>query len=258
MSLTTPTEQQAHDAQIAELGFQRAKAQANVDQLERDRDSESSYRRSYFDAGDYAAAQAKVEALDAKLEPLHEAYTGWPRYYHVTNANGHVHTSTSCSSCFYDTFFSWRTDLSGFTSQEVVDREAHNACSVCMPIAPVEQRQARERYNAEQRAARAAEKTAKANEKLAKAAVRAQKLIVKVEAAMAQMTREGTREAFLAIYSDHGHDGKLSTYNYCMNHNVPSTVEGVLMDMQKRARGERGWNKDPYAIVAEATEKGLL
>jgi hypothetical protein len=254
MSLSTPTEQQAHDEKIAALSFEKAKAKAQFDRQVRNRDSsDDRYLRA-----SYNEAEVELERLGRELASLHEAYTGWPRYYHVQNANGHVHTSTSCSTCFPDTIFSWRTDLSGLSAEQVVEREAYRACSVCLPIAPAEQKAARVRYDAEQREARKAEKDAKAAEKLAKAALRAQKLIVKAEATMAKMTPEGTREAFLSAYSEHGHDGKRSTYRWCMDNEIQTTVEDVLMDMQKRANGQRGWNKDPYQIVAEAREKGLI
>jgi hypothetical protein len=128
-------------------------------------------------------AEAALEELRKESAPLHaewDARGGWPRFWHVTNTNGHVHNSMRCSSCFPDTRYAWRTDLSGLTEAEVVEREAYQACSVCMPIAPAEQKAAFKAHQAEKRAAKAAEKAAKAAEKAAKKLKRDEALAHKV------------------------------------------------------------------------------
>ena len=43
-------------------------------------------------------------AEEAKLQ---EAYTGWSRFFLVTSSTGHVHSSTSCSTCRPTTTYGW-------------------------------------------------------------------------------------------------------------------------------------------------------
>jgi hypothetical protein len=262
MSLSTPAAQQAHDAKIAEVGFQRAKALSRVEQMLRDRDSESSYRRSFYDAGKHAEAQAQVDRFAAERHALVERYTGWPRYFHVTNANGHVHTSMSCSSCFHDTQFAWRTDLSGLTVEQVVEREAYNACTVCMPIAPAEQKAARARYNAEQRDAKTAERDAKKAEKAAKALVRAQKHVAKVITNLCKMTGETDLQEALTVmrrdFSLYGHDGRKSVYDATFD--MPSQVGDTLYFLaeDQAGQGARSHHKPNDALRQALTEAGIL
>lgn len=157
--LTTPVE---IDTAIAEQLIKVSKAVHKLDSIER-----QTWMSDWEDK--YSAALQVADEETAKADALQALYTGWTRYWHVTNTNGHIHTSTNCSSCFPDTQYGWRTDLSGLTPQEVVDREAYNACSVCMPIAPAEQRAARQAYTKAERERKAAEKAqAKREKELAK------------------------------------------------------------------------------------------
>lgn len=215
---------------------------------------------------DEAEAFTELHALIEQALPLEDEYERrpWPRYWHVVNNNGHIHRFMSCTSCYPDTRYFWRTDLSGLTDVEVVEREAYNVCSVCMPIAPAEQKAAREYYNKQQREARKAEKEAKANEKLRKQAERAAKFLAKVEKIVDE-NYNGWDELY-ADYSLHGHDGKKSLYNSTID--LPAQVGNYLYDeMQAHEHREAGRDermlpsrhaKDPKAIIAEATEKGLI
>lgn len=202
---------------------------------------------------------AEIDELREKFKPLADEYLRrpWTRYYHVTNNNGHIHNSVDCSSCFATTAYSWRTDLSGMTEEEVVAAEAYNACSVCMPIAPAEQKEARKRYNAEQREARRLEKEAKANEKLRKQAERAVKFLAKVEKVVEK--HYGGWDKLFAEYSMYGqgNDGKKSLYSTTFE--LQTTVGDYLMDEMRRHTGDReSYRKDPKVIVKHATEKGLI
>lgn len=243
------------DTEIAEQLMAVAKADREIKRHEALQASRFSFDYSE-DA--HAAALAKLDAEQAKLDGLQDLYTGWPRYWHVTNANGHIHTSQFCTSCFPDTTYGWRTDLSGLTPQEVVEREAHNACSVCMPIAPVEQRAARERYNAEQRQARKDEKQARADEKLRKAAERARKLLVKVEAAyeslggveaVRALDATGPGSLYSAVYGFGEFEGRKP---------LQDSVANVLLDDDREYREGSRYSKDPRKIIAEAEAGGLV
>lgn len=199
------------------------------------------------------ASSVFVKAIAAEMPyEAQYAHHPWTRYYHVTNVTGHIHHSRDCSSCNYSTQYAWRTDLSGLSDVEVVAREAHNACSVCMPIAPVEQRAARERYNAEQRAAKAAERASKAAAKAAKAQQRAIKHVDKVEAEIAKM---GGFEAFRYAYSLHGHNGGRSIYAW--SNSCPTMVGDTLYEMKQRQEEGRSYHSLNEHVKAELTKRGL-
>jgi len=83
-------------------------------------------------------AQAK---LDVEFEAFSEAntkYEGWARFFLVANANGHIHTSTSCSTCNIRTQFVWLVELAALTVDDALEEYGSILCSVCFPDAPVE------------------------------------------------------------------------------------------------------------------------
>jgi len=82
-------------------------------------------------------ALAAVRAEAAPLEQLFDA-EGWSRFFLVTNANGHIHSSMQCSTCRWDTRFAWLPELSGLTEKDAVEAYGPKLCSVCFPSAPVE------------------------------------------------------------------------------------------------------------------------
>jgi hypothetical protein len=263
MNLSTQTPAQI-DAKLAELYAVEHKARTQHDHIQEALRAKLTGKRAYCswteqDATD--AFEALRAAIDAYL-PFEAEYERrpWQRYWHVTNANGHIHRSQACTSCFYNTIYAWRTDLSGLTDTEVVEREAHNACSVCMPIAPVEQRAARERYNAEQREARRAEKQAKQDEKAAKALDRARKHALKVEKALYQLTGhadpKSAVEAFRTEWSEYGHDGRKNLYDATMD--MPAMVGNTLSAMMNHYSGTRGVYDLNEATKTALTERGLI
>src|SRR5699024_12010413 len=62
---------------------------------------------------------------------------GWNRAFLVAGANGHVHSSTSCSTCHPTTQYAWMTDYSGADEDTIVADAGYRACTVCYPSAPV-------------------------------------------------------------------------------------------------------------------------
>jgi hypothetical protein len=100
---------------------------------------------------------------------------GWTRYYLVLNSNGHVHSSTYCTSCFPTTQYAWLVEQSGMTSEALVELAGESACTDCFPWAPVNPfsfrrhsvLEAPERKAA--RLVREAEKAAREQTKIAKA-----------------------------------------------------------------------------------------
>lgn len=79
-----------------------------------------------------------LSAIRDEERELEAQYTGWSRFFLVTNANGHIHSSMHCSTCHPTTSFAWLPTLSGLTEAEAVAEHGTILCSVCYPSAPVE------------------------------------------------------------------------------------------------------------------------
>lgn len=84
---------------------------------------------SYEKALDALSAESDVYEAEYRRRP-------WSRYWLVDNANGHVHTSMSCSTCYPSTQYSWLIELSGQDETACVSLVGERACTVCMPSAP--------------------------------------------------------------------------------------------------------------------------
>jgi hypothetical protein len=48
------------------------------------------------------------------------------------------HSTTSCSTCRFDTVFAWLPELSGLSEADAVEAYGSILCTVCFPSAPVE------------------------------------------------------------------------------------------------------------------------
>src|SRR5690625_3708803 len=89
---------------------------------------------------DAQAARERVERAREQVDGLEEAFRirgGWNRAFLVANANGHVHSSTSCSTCRPTTQYAWMTDYSGADEETIVADAGYRACTACYPSAPV-------------------------------------------------------------------------------------------------------------------------
>jgi hypothetical protein len=255
-ALQTPVE---IDTKISELRFQLAKAQSLIERYER---LEDDWYRSRLKT-DYDNAVEREIALYAEIGPLEAEYRSrpWVRYYHVNNVNGHIHNSLHCSSCFPDTQYAWRTDLSGLSEEEVVKREAYNACSVCMPIAPAEQRAARERYNQAQRDAKAAERQAKKDAKADKARQRAVKLVDKVEKEIEKLGGIDVLRNDYSLYGRNVSDGQIGRRTkslYDATFDMQQTVGDVLYEMKQRQEEGRSHHDMNEHVKAELEKRGLI
>lgn len=84
-------------------------------------------------------AREGVERAREQVNGLEEAFRirgGWNRVFLVSNANGHVHSSTDCSTCRPTTQYAWLTDYSGADEDSIVRDAGHRACTTCYPSAP--------------------------------------------------------------------------------------------------------------------------
>lgn len=85
----------------------------------------------------HTAAADTLRTLKAEQRALEAQYTGWSRFFLVTNSNGHIHSSLNCHTCFATTTYRWVTSLSGQSEAETVAELGEILCSVCYPSAPV-------------------------------------------------------------------------------------------------------------------------
>jgi hypothetical protein len=140
------------DARIGALLIEQVRPRQMLERLDRDRKRyDVSFAAGYLqqdaydriiagDTAQRAEQQAILDRTDAELAVLDDEFDargGWARYYLVQNANGHVHTSRSCSTCTSTTQYGWLTEQSGATEDEIVALAQDQACTVCLPSAPV-------------------------------------------------------------------------------------------------------------------------
>ena len=135
--LKTPVE---IDTALAGLFQKKEDLEFQVDRYRRS--IEVYAERSYY-ARELAKAEAKVRELVLEvgevlkqIRVLEAKYTGWSRAFLVRNANGHIHSSMDCGTCFPTTIYVWLTDLSGQDRLEIASLAGEKACSVCYPDAP--------------------------------------------------------------------------------------------------------------------------
>jgi len=101
-----------------------------------------------------AVAKFNERTAYAEYKEADNEYGGWSRFFLVPM--GHIHSSTSCSTCYVTTAFSWLPELSGLTEKDAVSEYGEILCSVCFPSAPVEWTNGVNRKEAEAKALAAA------------------------------------------------------------------------------------------------------
>lgn len=143
METTTKSLPVETDTKLAELYRERndirAKLTSVVEFIARNEGKaweQTRIERYRIDADRY---RDELLAIDQQAKPLEGLYIQhrWTRYYLVDNANGHVHSSTSCSTCYPTTQYYWCVEQSGLTAEELVELAGEEACTVCFPDAPV-------------------------------------------------------------------------------------------------------------------------
>lgn len=93
-----------------------------------------------FSLTDLGVQRMVVDIVRRDAEPLEAEYAAsrWPRFFLVTNGNGHIHSSRHCVTTFPTTQWAWLPQLSGLTEADAVADQGPRLCSVCFPSAPVE------------------------------------------------------------------------------------------------------------------------
>lgn len=164
MTETTTTEV-AHDLVLADLMNKSSEAAYRLSNAR----AKAKYSHNPERAeADVAAAQDAYMVTVHAIADHEDAYTGWSRFYLVTNSGGHIHRSTGCSTCFPSTQFAFLPEMSGQTDEIVVEAEGEILCSICYPDAPVAWTNGTSKRTEAEKAAKAAERATKAEAKRAK------------------------------------------------------------------------------------------
>ena len=114
--------------------------------------------------------QQEIPPLQTEQRALDAIYRekGWQRFFLVTNTNGHVHRSMSCSTTYPTTEWAWLPHLSGLTDKEAVDDQGGILCTHCFPEAPSDYTSGESKAKKQEREKRAEEKRVRDAKKLAK------------------------------------------------------------------------------------------
>ena len=264
MDITTATPAQI-DTEIARL--QRIIARAESEQvaaektIERIDSVEGTYEADYpwnspakreeALATFRAVSKVIVEAL-AALRPLNAEYArrgGWSRFWLVTNTGGHVHRSTSCSTCFPTTQYAWLTEYSGMTDDEIVEAAKSSACTVCFADAPVESfnGKSRIRYESEEARERREERERKAAEKAAA------EVVVKGYVGYGGRVTDKTFKTVRAVTNDIA--GNLSRLCWYGEGHPSATEWKANIDASRKALADKGETYDYDKALAAARKK---
>lgn len=137
----------AAQLQWREKEAERARAAADKAETEGERyEGQLAYLTRVAEEAEATVAQIAddIRAKNREADPYEAEYRsrgGWSRAFLTTSANGHVHSSTSCSTCNRDgkaTSFAWMTDYSGADEETIVADAGERACTTCFPSAPVD------------------------------------------------------------------------------------------------------------------------
>jgi len=164
------------DTELSRIWNARARVEASLAAARRS--ANRSEHNARAEAGRISDLESRVAALSYEASPYNAEYARrgfWNRYFLVTNANGHVHRGTDCTTCFVTTEYGWLVDLADCNEDAMIEEWGERACTVCFPSAPTNPL-----YNRPARIDREAQE-ARAAEKAAKDAVKAEKAITDVD-----------------------------------------------------------------------------
>lgn len=202
---------------------------------------------------DKADAETVLDELYAEKGTYDSEYQSrpWPRYFHVDNNGGHVHTSMSCSTCYPTTRYVWLTGISGQDEDACVALVGETACTVCMPSAPVKPgygdgTSGWARRTAEQQAERDREKAVKQAAKDAKAitdvdgsVLRVDGWVIKTLVAAKQNLTDAVERATYEGSSASYRSDKIAERDQlaaAIAHKTGEPVDKVIADAEKRAQ----------------------
>ncbi len=160
----------AHDTELGRLYGLNAQAANRYTSAQYSLSWDEEHGRDTAAAEDAVrGALVVLNATIAAIRTHEESYTGWSRFFLVTNTNGHIHSSLNCSTCFSTTTYAFLPELSGLTEADAVADQGEILCSICFPSAPVEWTNGVSKATLAERAARQTAKDERQAKKLAKA-----------------------------------------------------------------------------------------
>jgi hypothetical protein len=261
------TQLAAHHLQAETLRFHIARGKATVEkysEIDSDRARMEIDRAERFIAG----LREELDPVDVKIEQLQSEFVfrgGWSRFYLVSNAGGHVHSSTHCSTCFPTTRFGWLTDMSGKDEAGVVDDAGDSACTVCFPSAPVadpNKPRANKLELPEKRAAREERQRKSAESAAKKEAASIANPDGTVLMAASYLRHDGTEVRGYAIHSARTAEieavSEMVTrrwrVEYAKNRGEPDTVQSRELDGDKKKLSDDFINRAVAALAAKRGE----
>lgn len=130
-----------YDSRIRQNGeYQWQKTDAEVmEELKKDTSPEATALKKEY--SEHAKGIKEHKKAMSELNSKFLERGGWNRAFLATSGgDGHVHKSTSCSTCNKGkdpTRFQWMTNYSGKDEGSIVSDAGYRACTVCYPSAPV-------------------------------------------------------------------------------------------------------------------------
>lgn len=155
------------DTLLADIYSRLWRVNATIASLEKARDSK--WGLDPYGLKQLCDARGTRNAIEDEMIEVEARYTGWSRFFLVTNTNGHIHSSMHCTTCFPTTSYAWLPQLSGLSEAEAVEDQGEILCSVCFPSAPAEWTSGVSKATQQERDARTAKKAAAAQKKADKA-----------------------------------------------------------------------------------------
>jgi NTP pyrophosphatase (non-canonical NTP hydrolase) len=99
--------------------------------------------KRYQDRLDFSRAQVaemapKLAEHDAIVRECDQEYSRrpWKRYFLTQNSNGHLHSSTRCTTLYDSTVLALIPSVSGFTTEQIWEAVGEVACDVCFKNSP--------------------------------------------------------------------------------------------------------------------------
>lgn len=181
----------------------------------------------------YAAEAREILAECAPYDAEYDARGGWTRAFIV--ADGHVHSSMSCHTCYVTTQFGWLPQVSGQTEAEIVEQAGEGACTICYPTAPVVAKGTRTLFT-EDEIAKAARRVVREAAAAAKAAKKAENAL---GARIDYVETITAAKSYLTDVKAYGYGANGDAIAAALASRTGVTVEQVWADAAKRAAKRR-------------------
>lgn len=210
----------------------------------------------------------KHESRADLLKSVFASRSGWTRAWKVVSSDGHIHSSTACTTTYVTTQFVALPQVSGMDETEIVALAGEKACTVCYRSAPVDVLKSKCRlFTADEERENEA-KTAKAVEKASRAAAKAAKAItnpdgtrlnvehvvgsleteVSAQRAYVELTVDATAGFYVNLAAEYARDAEIILV--ALAHKRGTTVETQRFELTKQVIAKAKRDSSPQAVKA--------